>query len=415
MKTLQNLEPLQILGLIGALFFLTAPITIPLVANDFWVGIVAEIMIWGLFAASANLLFGYTGLLSFGQAVYFGMGAYGVALSIDIFGFSFWPAVLVGIAVATVTAFITGIFAARLTWHYFAIITVVFSLIFFFITVGWYDVTGGDDGLPFTLPPVFKAGGFEVSLLDLTFQYYFILAVVAGCFALMHMLLKSPLGFAFIAVALMIAEFQPMWFIKRIMVLHFWGARGVGQIWMGIQIINAVRTLGSAVGAETGGDSDALITLCVVSGWMIISVGLIMGVMSAFCVRGLVKLESDQEVDAYIQSFDAGGSTVIVHKNITQLDSTIVQSPSTAQFDEKSKEIETEQQLSKNLSTALGISYIVAKSRFGGKDGASAAEKHFMGEQKKLKDLASPTTVTKVKTTAAGDNNGEVSVEKVQL
>ena len=200
MKTLQNLEPLQILGLICALFFLTAPFTIPLVANDFWVSIVTEIMIWGLFAASVNLLFGYTGLLSFGQAVYFGMGAYGVALGIDIFGLSFWPAALVGIAVATVTAFITGIFAARLTWHYFAIITVVFSLIFFFFAVGWKDVTGGDDGLPFTMPPLFKAGGFELSLLDLTFQYYFILAVVAGCFVLMHMILKSPLGFAFIAV-----------------------------------------------------------------------------------------------------------------------------------------------------------------------------------------------------------------------
>ena len=200
MKTLQNLEPLQILGLICALFFLTAPFTIPLVANDFWVSIVTEIMIWGLFAASVNLLFGYTGLLSFGQAVYFGMGAYGVALGIDIFGLSFWPAALVGIAVATVTAFITGIFAARLTWHYFAIITVVFSLIFFFFAVGWKDVTGGDDGLPFTMPPLFKAGGYELSLLNLTLQYYFILAVVAGCFFLMHMILKSPLGFAFIAV-----------------------------------------------------------------------------------------------------------------------------------------------------------------------------------------------------------------------
>ncbi len=200
MKTLQNLEPLQILGLICALFFLTAPFTIPLVANDFWVSIVTEIMIWGLFAASVNLLFGYTGLLSFGQAVYFGMGAYGVALGIDIFGLSFWPAALVGIAVATVTAFITGIFAARLTWHYFAIITVVFSLIFFFFAVGWKDVTGGDDGLPFTMPPLFKAGGYELSLLNLTFQYYFILAVVAGCFLLMHMILRSPLGFAFIAV-----------------------------------------------------------------------------------------------------------------------------------------------------------------------------------------------------------------------
>ncbi len=200
MKTIQNLEPLQILGLICALFFLTAPFTIPLVANDFWVSIVTEIMIWGLFAASVNLLFGYTGLLSFGQAVYFGMGAYGVALGIDIFGLSFWPAALVGIAVATVTAFITGIFAARLTWHYFAIITVVFSLIFFFFAVGWKDVTGGDDGLPFTMPPLFKAGGYELSLLNLTFQYYFILAVVAGCFGLMHVILKSPLGFAFIAV-----------------------------------------------------------------------------------------------------------------------------------------------------------------------------------------------------------------------
>ena len=200
MRTLQNLKPLHILGLICALFFLTAPITIPLVANDFWVSIVAEIMIWGLFAASVNLLFGYTGLLSFGQAVYFGMGAYGVALGIDVLGLSFWPATMLGVAAATVTALVTGIFAARLTWHYFAIITVVFSLIFFFIAVGWKDVTGGDDGLPFNMPPLFKVGDFELSLLNLTFQYYFILVVVAGCFVLMHVILKSPLGFAFVAV-----------------------------------------------------------------------------------------------------------------------------------------------------------------------------------------------------------------------
>ncbi len=200
MKTLQNLEPLHLLGLIGALFFLTAPFTIPLVANDFWVSIVAEIMIWGLFAASVNLLFGYTGLLSFGQAVYFGMGAYGVALGIDVLGLSFWPAAIFGVVTATVTAFVTGIFAARLTWHYFAIITVVFSLIFFFVAVGWKDLTGGDDGLPFEMPPFFKAGDFELSLLDLTVQYYFILVVVAVCFVLMRVILKSPLGLAFVAV-----------------------------------------------------------------------------------------------------------------------------------------------------------------------------------------------------------------------
>jgi len=200
MGRLRNPEPMQALGLLGALFFLTAPYALPLVVPDFWVNITAEIMIWALFAASVNLLFGYTGLLSFGQALYFGMGAYGVALSIEFFQFSFWPATLTGIAVATLSAFVTGIFAARLTWHYFAIITVVFSLIFFFFAVGWKDVTGGDDGMPFTMPPVLKIGGAELSLLDLTFQYYFILAVVAGCFGIMYLLLKSPLGYAFVAV-----------------------------------------------------------------------------------------------------------------------------------------------------------------------------------------------------------------------
>jgi branched-chain amino acid transport system permease protein len=191
---------MQALGLLGALFFLSAPYVLPMVVPGFWVNITAEIMIWALFAASVNLLFGYTGLLSFGQALYFGMGAYGVALSIEFFQFSFWPATLTGIAVATLSAFVTGIFAARLTWHYFAIITVVFSLIFFFFAVGWKDVTGGDDGMPFTMPPVLKVGGVELTLLDLTFQYYFILAVVAACFGAMYVLLKSPLGYAFVAV-----------------------------------------------------------------------------------------------------------------------------------------------------------------------------------------------------------------------
>ena len=200
MGMLARLEPMQVLGLLGVLFFLTAPYVLPLALPDFWINITAEIMIWSLFAASVNLLFGFTGLLSFGQALFFGMGAYGVALSIEFWHLSFWPAAAVGVGVATLSAVVTGIFAARLTWHYFAIITVVFSLIFFFVAVGWKDVTGGDDGMPFTLPPVLKIGGFELTLLDPTFQYYFILVVVGLCFLLMRRLLKSPLGYAFIAV-----------------------------------------------------------------------------------------------------------------------------------------------------------------------------------------------------------------------
>ncbi len=85
-------------------------------------------LVWGLIIA----------LIALGLSIIFGL------LDIEMFGFSFWPAAFVGIALATFSAFVTGIFAARLTWHYFAIITIVFSLIFFFAAVGWKDVTGGD-------------------------------------------------------------------------------------------------------------------------------------------------------------------------------------------------------------------------------------------------------------------------------
>jgi branched-chain amino acid transport system permease protein len=73
--------------------------------------------------------------LSFGQALYFGFGMYGVAIGISDFGLSFWSAFGLGVAAAMVMALITGIFAVRLTWHYFAIITLVFSLIFYFLAL----------------------------------------------------------------------------------------------------------------------------------------------------------------------------------------------------------------------------------------------------------------------------------------
>ena len=161
----------QALGVVGVLFLLSAPWSLPLVVDAFWVTVLAEIFIWSLFATSVNLLLGYTGLLSFGQAVYFGMGAYGMSLGVDLLGLSFWPAFFFGIFVGTLSAAIAGIFAVRLTWHYFAIITVVFSLIFYFVAVGWTELTGGDDGRPFSVPPVLKVADFELTVFDLTFQY----------------------------------------------------------------------------------------------------------------------------------------------------------------------------------------------------------------------------------------------------
>ncbi len=267
-------NPLWWLGIAAAAFLLVAPYVLPLIADDFWVAVLAEILIWSLFAASVNLLLGYTGLLSFSQAVYFGMGAYGVALGLDMLGLSFWPAFLLGMVVALVTAAITGFFAVRLTWHYFAIITVVFSLIFYYLAVGWKDLTGGDDGLPFLLAPVFKWGEFELSLSDLTFQYYFMLFMVGACFYLLYRVLESPLGRAFVAVRendsrASLIGLNPYWIRYASFVLAggfagvagvlfalfaryvsaqymFWTVSGEGIVWM---IVGGARTLfGPALG-----------------------------------------------------------------------------------------------------------------------------------------------------------------------
>jgi branched-chain amino acid transport system permease protein len=190
----------QCLWALFAAFMIAVPWVIPELISSFWVSVIAEVLIWSLLAASVNLLFGYVGLLSFGQALYFGFGMYGVAIGIEDFGLSFWPAFGLGVAAAMAMALLTGIFAVRLTWHYFAIITVVFSLIFYFLALSNKWLTGGDDGINFTLPATFDIAGFRKSFTDATFQYFFILATVALCFWLMHRLIRSPLGKAFLAI-----------------------------------------------------------------------------------------------------------------------------------------------------------------------------------------------------------------------
>lgn len=196
--TASRITQVAIVVMVAALA--AVPFVLPALGASFWVSIVAEILIWSLLAASVNLLFGYIGLLSFGQALYFGFGMYGVALSITHLGVGFWTALAIGVLAATAMAAITGSLAVRLTWHYFAIITVVFSLIFYFAAMSMKPLTGGDDGKSFSPPPVFSGGGITLSLGDQTVQYYVILGLVAASFALLGLIVKSPLGLRFMAI-----------------------------------------------------------------------------------------------------------------------------------------------------------------------------------------------------------------------
>lgn len=176
------------------------PDVMPLLGSPFWIDIIAEILIWSLLAASVNLLLGYVGLLSFGQALYFGVGMYGAALSVIHWGAGFWGGLAIGVVAAMIMAAIAGSVAVRLTWHYFAIITVVFSLILYFAAMSAKSMTGGDDGISFSAVDVLSVGGHKLSLADQSVQYYTILIVVAGIYALFSAIVRSPLGVRFMAV-----------------------------------------------------------------------------------------------------------------------------------------------------------------------------------------------------------------------
>jgi branched-chain amino acid transport system permease protein len=179
---------------------IAVPTVLPKLGSSFWIDIVAEILIWSLLAASVNLLLGYVGLLSFGQALYFGVGMYGAALSVIHWGAGFWGGLAIGIIAAMAMAAIAGSVAVRLTWHYFAIITVVFSLILYFAAMSAKPITGGDDGISFSAPNVLAFGNTRLSLADQSVQYYTILLVVALCYLLFSLVVRSPLGVRFMAV-----------------------------------------------------------------------------------------------------------------------------------------------------------------------------------------------------------------------
>ena len=183
-----------------AVAMLAVPVVLQRLGSPFWIDIVAEILIWSLLAASVNLLLGYVGLLSFGQALYFGVGMYGAALSVIHWGAGFWSGLAIGVIAAMIMAAIAGSVAVRLTWHYFAIITVVFSLILYFAAMSAKPITGGDDGISFGAPTVFALGGVQLTLADQTVQYYTILGVVAVCYAFFALVVASPLGVRFMAV-----------------------------------------------------------------------------------------------------------------------------------------------------------------------------------------------------------------------
>lgn len=126
--------------------FLAAVYVFPAVAPRFWVELAIHAAIMVLFAMSFNLLLGYTGLASFGQAAYFSIGAYATAILLTRAGLVFPAAMGLAIALSALAALVIGYFCVRLTQIYFAMLTLAYSQIIWAIAFKWNALTGGDNG-----------------------------------------------------------------------------------------------------------------------------------------------------------------------------------------------------------------------------------------------------------------------------
>ena len=181
------------------LLLLTAPFWLPMVGGYIQLG--SRIVVIALAVMALNFLLGFTGVLSFGHAAYFGLGAYGTAMTIKYLYPSTPVGMLVGIVVGTVAAAVIGPMITRLRGVYFAMCTIAFGQVFYFIAFQWSSVTGGDDGLSAWNRVPLDFGFATLDILHSADAFYYLsLAVFAVSVGVMAFLLRSPFGRTLLAI-----------------------------------------------------------------------------------------------------------------------------------------------------------------------------------------------------------------------
>lgn len=168
---------------------------VPLFAGRFYQYLLTQIFVASLMAIAFNLLLGTTGLLSFGQAAFFGVGAYTAGLLLTKAGLGTLSALALSPVVAAAAAGVIGFFCVRLSGVHFAMLTLAFGQLIFTVVYKWYGFTGGDNGIQgIPVNPISLGGLGEVDIGSTQSMYYFVLAVVVLSVELLRRIRSSPFG-----------------------------------------------------------------------------------------------------------------------------------------------------------------------------------------------------------------------------
>ncbi|HZJ53488.1 MAG TPA: branched-chain amino acid ABC transporter permease [Myxococcaceae bacterium] len=152
--------------------------------------LLSEMVIFAVFAIGFNLLLGYTGILSFGHAAYFGLAGYTMGLLLIHSALPLWAAMLAGVVVAGMAAVIIGLLIIRKAGIYFAMLTIAFGQMFFFVAMRWKSLTGGEDGLS-DIP---RKAFFGIDLSSPVRFYYFCAVVCLAAAVVAWRVIHSRFG-----------------------------------------------------------------------------------------------------------------------------------------------------------------------------------------------------------------------------
>ena len=187
-------RPLATSAFLWTLTALAILAAIPLLSESrLLLDLIVHIAILGLFATAVNLLIGYTGMVSFGHAMFYATGAYGCALAMRSGQYSVPTAIAVAVAGTALIALVVGIVCIKTREIYFALLTLAIQMMIYNTILSWQTVTGGDQGLTggFKKPPFL---GIDLTQPD--HAYYFITGVVAVCLFTLRHITRSPFGYA---------------------------------------------------------------------------------------------------------------------------------------------------------------------------------------------------------------------------
>ena len=170
--------------ILAGLFLLFLPFITPYKA------LASQMLVFAIFALGYDIAFGYTGLLSFGHAAFFGLGAYGTGLSLIHLLIPAPLAILIGVIISSLMAFPIGYLSIRRRGIYFAMVTLAFAQMIYFIAFKWRSLTGGDDGLHgVPRPPLGPINLSSEVALYYFILFFFILSVILGI-----RIINSPFG-----------------------------------------------------------------------------------------------------------------------------------------------------------------------------------------------------------------------------